>query len=644
MIKQILTILDDYKSEIHLVEESNLSEPNNSSKGIKISRRYIQKLRVLVRENDFNSIKDEIDFFKIHKPYVYGRLKFFVKIHRYALEKPNGHTKRLRKHIEEQLINIEERRKSYLDFEKYYLQNQTTLDKYYFVRGKDSLELISEIDNAKFDYSMFADGSGDITNFNIKITIPIQFYNSLSNQNFTEDLIAYIEVGENTTIDGLYHELNSLSLKTSFGSFKVEKKLEWMEDALIALQNQLPENMYLKTCLSCKYSNYSPYGNGMFGNIYCFKNLKEELKQVRQKHDLLHIWTAEAVNKGDIFSVQETFDCSEHKLPTADDWYYKSWTKLISKNDEIKHIESTLFYKKINALLREQFSEIKQIILPQYTQLLEDRQFNNPLPIISKFEYAIWGGNQQWRLELDFDEYQWSNETIKPHFLNAFISFDTTKECIHFKYQLCSSFNETLLPMEQQKIETKLLNDANFVSKKIEEVKQFLADVPQRFMEEIRKIDFEELEYVEDIKEIYEIINVHKVNDTKEFYTRTQLFLLDAIELMNEHIHDYEKIILEYTRKMYTEEIPHCQNKLKSFWIIVAKKRINEINSSDERVHLLNAINGFLTPFEAYNGNDEDKRSYELDYKIDDLLQAGLKRKHFIPLVKKHFAEIFDDE
>jgi len=117
--------------------------------------------------------------------------------------------------------------------------------------GPDFDQLTADkIDNTKFDYSIFADGSGDVTNFKISIVIPIQFYNSLSNQTFTENLTANIVVGEYTTIQGLDHELTGLKLSTSFGEFKVEKRLEWMEDALIALQKQLPENIYLKTCLT----------------------------------------------------------------------------------------------------------------------------------------------------------------------------------------------------------------------------------------------------------------------------------------------------------------------------------------------------------------------------------------------------------
>jgi len=512
------------------------------------------------------------------------------------------------------------------------------------VDGSDFDQLTADkIDTTKFDYNMFADGAGDITNFQLTIIIPIQFYNSLSNQTFTENLKAHIVVGEHTTIDGLDHELNGLTLKTSFGEFGVAQKLEWMEDALIMLQDQLPENIYLKTCLSCKYSNYHPVGNGMFGSLCCFKNHKEELEQVHDKYDLMDVWSHDKVQNQSLFFIQETFDCPEHQLPTEEDWYYKSWKKLMVKNKEIEHLERSLFYKELNSLLRNQFAAIVKNITPQYEQLLKKRQFKHPLPMMCRYEYASWGGNRQWRLELDFDEYQWSNETVKPHFLNAFVSIDVTKEFVHFKHQLCSSFNEKLLPMEVEKTSIKLLDETNWVSKKTEEIKKFLEDLPQRFIQEIEKIDFDELEFVEDLEEVYQIISLHKSNDTEKFYARTQLFLLEVIQVMDMHIHEYEKIILEYTRKMYAGETPICNKTLKSFRIIVAKKKYSEQDITDKRANVLSAMNGFLTPFEAYNENDKIERPNDLDYKIDDLMQAGLEKKQLIPLIEKHFPEIYKE-
>jgi hypothetical protein len=195
--------------------------------------------------------------------------------------------------------------------------------------GSDFEMLGGAIDNSKFDYEMYADGSGDLTNFKMTIEIPILLFDSATKKSFNAPLTIQVEVGKTVTIHGLDSVLNSLSLNTTFGAFTFAKKLEWMEDAMIGIQNQLPENLSIKTCLSCKFGNYSPYGNGMFGHVYCFKALKEQVAKLNGKHDLLDLWTAERVQANQIFSVQETFDCDEHKFPGKDDWYYKNWSKLV---------------------------------------------------------------------------------------------------------------------------------------------------------------------------------------------------------------------------------------------------------------------------------------------------------------------------
>lgn len=58
MHKLIHIILDNYKEEIKVVEESNLNDFNNVEQGISISRQYLQKLRICVRENEFVDKKE----------------------------------------------------------------------------------------------------------------------------------------------------------------------------------------------------------------------------------------------------------------------------------------------------------------------------------------------------------------------------------------------------------------------------------------------------------------------------------------------------------------------------------------------------------------------------------------------------------
>lgn len=207
-------------------------------------------------------------------------------------------------------------------------------DLFFTLRGVDfeghDFEMLSgEVDTTQFDFDIYSDGSGYLTNFKLEVVIPIQLFNAATNELFSENLTVSVGVGETTEIESLDSELNSLKLCAAFGDFSVVKKLEWMEDALVQLQNQLPSHIYLKTCLSCTYSNYSPYGNSMFGNLHCFKKMKEPLKKVKDKSDLLDLWSNEAMENGNIFSVQETFDCSDHEIVSENDWFYKSWTKTL---------------------------------------------------------------------------------------------------------------------------------------------------------------------------------------------------------------------------------------------------------------------------------------------------------------------------
>ena len=139
--------------------------------------------------------------------------------------------------------------------------------------------------------------------------------------------------------------------------------------------------------------------------------------------------------------------------------------------------------------MREQFPVIRQNINPRYEQLLKGRQFQDPLALICQFEYkaAARERNPQWRLGLDFDDYMWSHKTVKPHFLIALVSLEIGNEVVHFKYQLCSSFNEALQTKELEKIEHQKLNDTDFVTDKIKELKQFLEQLPEKCLDEIKK-------------------------------------------------------------------------------------------------------------------------------------------------------------
>ena len=79
----------------------------------------------------------------------------------------------------------------------------------------------------------------------------------------------------------------------------------WFEDELLALQAQLPDGLFMRACINCLYSDYSPYGHGLFGWMMCFRNIKAEYLKVRTKDDF---W---AVHDRFDRLVQETYLCPE---------------------------------------------------------------------------------------------------------------------------------------------------------------------------------------------------------------------------------------------------------------------------------------------------------------------------------------------
>ena len=76
------------------------------------------------------------------------------------------------------------------------------------------------------------------------------------------------------------------------------------EGELIGIQRQLPAGVYMKTCINCAYSDYSPYGQQTFGDMMCFRNMKAQYSRVASKHDFLQLGPPKE-------DVQETYVCPE---------------------------------------------------------------------------------------------------------------------------------------------------------------------------------------------------------------------------------------------------------------------------------------------------------------------------------------------
>lgn len=143
---------------------------------------------------------------------------------------------------------------------------------------------------------------GDLCNciFECFIEIPIIRNERIVNS----QLKVVLELGNEKPNGALDKENLSLSLHYN-GETIIISGAGYFEDALLEIQKQLPEGTFIKACISCAYSDYSPYGSGLFGTMMCFRNIKKEYLQVKSKDDLFEIH-----DRYDNL-VQETFCCDD---------------------------------------------------------------------------------------------------------------------------------------------------------------------------------------------------------------------------------------------------------------------------------------------------------------------------------------------
>lgn len=143
--------------------------------------------------------------------------------------------------------------------------------------------------------------------FNLEIPMPIVTKES----DLQGMLYVTLELGSPTENGGISHE--RLRLELSYANERVVSSSVsgLFEDELLDIQRRLPEGVFIKACINCLYSDYSPYGHGLFGYMMCFRNIKDEYLRVKSKEDF---W---AVHGREERLVQETYLCPDfaRRLP-----------------------------------------------------------------------------------------------------------------------------------------------------------------------------------------------------------------------------------------------------------------------------------------------------------------------------------------
>mgnify|MGYP006928332576 CR=1 FL=1 len=122
------------------------------------------------------------------------------------------------------------------------------------------------------------------------------------------ELSVEVVLGEPTANGGLSHERVRLTLRSSLGELVSAGQSGWFEDELLDLNGQLGATAHIMACITCAFSDYSPYGHGIFGDMACFRSCKDRYERVQTKIALFELWPLLTE------FVQETYVCSEYRL------------------------------------------------------------------------------------------------------------------------------------------------------------------------------------------------------------------------------------------------------------------------------------------------------------------------------------------
>ena len=180
----------------------------------------------------------------------------------------------------------------------------------------DSFKPQDVADSAQLATFTFLHGSLCFCVIEADITLPV-----VTPTGTVDGLLTFeLELGEPLPTGQMDRERLTLRLNVNGRTYASDGKSGWFEDEMLDVQRKLPPGTFMKACINCAFSDYSPYGHGLFGNMICFR---------ANKAGYLALPSGANFEKDDYFAVldtvsemvQETYLCPEFERRTPGTGY-----------------------------------------------------------------------------------------------------------------------------------------------------------------------------------------------------------------------------------------------------------------------------------------------------------------------------------
>ena len=108
---------------------------------IKLLESGFEELKLLISDFHFEEKSDEILFFKIKKPRLFSKLIYYQKIYHIELNRPVSGFQVQECFLKKEFEQINAFYNKNTEFIQYYRSGKTLMDEFYFIRGKNDIEL-----------------------------------------------------------------------------------------------------------------------------------------------------------------------------------------------------------------------------------------------------------------------------------------------------------------------------------------------------------------------------------------------------------------------------------------------------------------------------------------------------------------------
>jgi hypothetical protein len=160
------------------------------------------------------------------------------------------------------------------------------------------------------------DSHGELSDFQIECEVPVRIFENDEESAAGLNIRFERKTGKNQSEDDVYDLLLTLRYK---GQNIQSKVYSDFEDCLGEIKTQLgklEKSPVLKCCFGCALSDYSVYGHGIFGDLICFKNLKERYLNMKTHYDYYDL-----LEETNLDYVQEIYLCSEYQARRPHTFY-----------------------------------------------------------------------------------------------------------------------------------------------------------------------------------------------------------------------------------------------------------------------------------------------------------------------------------